>query len=352
MAGDADDIVVHIEDEIQDDAGNQTVVLTEDTGGKQTAPRAAQPDDPIEALKAQLADKSSEIEREKSARAAAESAAAQERQRADAARREAADAHTQVAASTKTTIESGIAAAKAEADAAEEAYKTAFEAGNAGEAAKAQRRMSRAEADLAMLEQAKAELPSESAPKKLPSSSELRPSTPSISDQTEQWIRAQDPRAQTWLRAHMDYATDASKNAKLVSAHWDAAANNIQPNTEGYFQHIEKVLGLSKEPQPKAEPKPAANGGSQHQAQPSQRRPTAPVAPVTPSAGGVQGGAQTVTLTAGEARAATDGTHVHNWDDPKGKYKKGDPIGVQEFARRKAIMMKEGRYQNINIDGT
>ena len=70
--------------------------------------------------------------------------------------------------------------------------------------------------------------------------------------------------------------------------------------------------------------------------------PVAPTAAVSSNGNG-QGGAP-VTLTKREAASATDGTLVWNWDDPKGKFKKGDPIGLQEMARRKVNGMKRGLY--------
>ena len=51
-------------------------------------------------------------------------------------------------------------------------------------------------------------------------------------------------------------------------------------------------------------------------------------------------------LTQGEARAATDGTLVWNYDDtsPQKRFKKGDAIGHQEMARRKQALQKQGAY--------
>jgi hypothetical protein len=53
-------------------------------------------------------------------------------------------------------------------------------------------------------------------------------------------------------------------------------------------------------------------------------------------------------------KSATDGTLVWNYNDPSGqnKFKKGDPIGTQEMARRKQSLSKAGRYHNANVDGT
>jgi hypothetical protein len=58
----------------------------------------------------------------------------------------------------------------------------------------------------------------------------------------------------------------------------------------------------------------------------------------------MNGGGMTVKLTQREATAATDGTIVWNHDDKAGKFKRGDPIGHAEFARRKVQMQKEGHY--------
>jgi hypothetical protein len=51
--------------------------------------------------------------------------------------------------------------------------------------------------------------------------------------------------------------------------------------------------------------------------------------------------------------AATDGTLVWNYDDPSGKakFKKGEPIGIREMARRKSLMTKEGRYDRSQVVG-
>ena len=72
--------------------------------------------------------------------------------------------------------------------------------------------------------------------------------------------------------------------------------------------------------------------------------PTRVAAPVTGAATTNASSAAEVRLTAREAQAAQDGTHVWNYDDPNKKFKKGDPIGIQEFARRKRELTKQGAY--------
>ena len=68
-----------------------------------------------------------------------------------------------------------------------------------------------------------------------------------------------------------------------------------------------------------------------------------PSAPISRGDGGdiSSGGPAVVKLSAGEARAATDGSIIWNAGPNK-----GEPIGVKEYARRKAIMMKQGQYSD------
>jgi len=70
--------------------------------------------------------------------------------------------------------------------------------------------------------------------------------------------------------------------------------------------------------------------------------------------GGNCGSSSKVSLTEGEVRAAEDGTHLWNVGQvyngrvlqPNDKMV-GEPIGIQEFARRKRTMMAEGRYDTV-----
>jgi hypothetical protein len=97
---------------------------------------------------------------------------------------------------------------------------------------------------------------------------------------------------------------------------------------------------------PKTEPKPEPKT----EVKAVNIRPSAPVAPAGNAGGGLNGNAQTVTLTQREVQAATDGSIVWNYDDPKGKFKKDQAVGVQEFARRKAIMQRQGHYSKQYTD--
>jgi hypothetical protein len=138
------------------------------------------------------------------------------------------------------------------------------------------------------------------------------------------------------LRAHPDFIRDPRKQAKLTAAHYDAEGEGLVADTPEYFAHVERFLGITKgEAVAKSTPTEAA------QVKP---RASAPVAPGSAVSNNGNGGSPQVMLTAREAAAAQDGTLVYNYDDPKGKFKNGDPIGLQEMARRKLAMQKQGLY--------
>ena len=96
----------------------------------------------------------------------------------------------------------------------------------------------------------------------------------------------------------------------------------------------------------KETPKPNGNG-TVKVAEHTRKAPS--VAPVSASSGGTSGGTE-VRLTKGEAQSATDGTLQWNFNDPKGKFKKGDPIGIQEMARRKKAMTEQGLYDKSYVE--
>lgn len=134
-----------------------------------------------------------------------------------------------------------------------------------------------------------------------------------------------EPTAQ-WLRAHPEYVVDGRKNAKLTSAHYEAVADGLEPDTSSYFSFVERKLGIDR----------GGSGGS------SGRRAAAPDFNPADARTHISDDGKTVRLTAGEARAATDGTLIFNFGPNRGK-----PIGVAEAARRKAAMVAEGRYSQI-----
>jgi hypothetical protein len=296
--------------------------------------------EPVAALQQQLTDLQAETQREKDARIAADRRATSEAQARQAAQTEVQETRTEIAETRLGTVEQGIAAATTEADAAQSEYTAAMEAGDWKKAGEAQRKISRAEATKVRLEEAKADLEVQKAQ---PQRQQQRTEAPQTqADPVEAFIQSRDSGTQAWLRDHPEDArilatnSDPRRAAKLNAADADAFSEGLARGSKEYFEHVNKFLGITK-----TNGKAPTNGSTQTQ----RRAASAPVAPVAASAGGVSGGTE-VRLSANEAKAAVDGTLIWNYPDPTGqnRWKKGDPIGVQEFARRKLALKESGQY--------
>jgi hypothetical protein len=302
-------------------------------------------DDAVAELKRQYealeADNKKRQEREE----AANRRAAEERAAADRARQDAAAARAEVSSSQTSAFDAGIAAANASAAQAKADYAAALEKGDFSAAADAQERMAEAVADRKRLNEAKADLDARK------SSPRDEPPPRSASDPFEDHLTKFTPRTADWMRQHRDWVMDPRKSAKLTGAHHMAVGDGLTPDTDEYFEAVEKTLGLR-------DGEAARNGSGNGQTRTQTRRSAPPVAPVNGGAGAHSSGANDnrggnqVYLTKSEAASAQDGTLVWNYDDPsgKGRFKKGDPIGIQEMARRKQAMQKQGLYDKNNIE--
>lgn len=323
---DDDEIVVSLPPEFDIDGDGGTTVVTKTEGeGKVKTPPA---EDPIADLKGQFATLQST--HNQTAQRLGETA-----QRLSQTERELADTKKEVVTSQLDTVTTGLEAAESDAKAAEQAYTVAFEAGDGAAMARAQRSIAKAEARISRLQEAQEDLKDQTTATKTtvrePTQQRTAPADP-----VERFTAQMAPRAAAWIRAHPDCVTDEQKNKDMLKEHHRALADGLVEGGDEYFSRLDQwVSGGSTKAAQRTEPKT--------EPQTITRRPSAPVAPAGGSGTGASGGT-TVTLTKGEVEAATDGTHVHTYSDPGGKFKKGDVIGVQEFARRKAIMMKQGLY--------
>jgi len=339
MAGETtEEIVVKIEPELPLGDGGDKVVVTQGDGKTAVDPAVAE-------LAQQYKDLEARAERDRKAREDADRRAEHAAREVAQARQEVETVRTEAVDDRMAAITTGMAAAEAEASAAETEYKTAMESGDFTAAAKAQRKMAAAEAKTLRLTEAKDDLETQ---RKAPKTTEGRverpqPAQAAPSDPVEAYAQQLTPKSREWVLAHRDYVTDTRKNAKMVAAHHDAVSEGLQPDTQEYFDHIETFVGLRQ---------PTNQNGNGAQAATKPRRTSVPVAPVVSSAGGTSGNGNEVRLSAREAAAATDGTHTWNYDDPSGqkRFKKGDPIGVQEFARRKKAMQDSGQYDRVFLE--
>lgn len=329
MADDLDDdaIVVTLPDE-----GDGTTITKVEVGEKKVAV-----DDPIADLKGQFDALKGTTEALKTTNQTLSQRLTTTEQQLTARDREIAEVRGQVTDSQLDTVLSGIQAAEAEATAAEQAFIAAAEAGDFAAQARAQRKISAAEARIQRLNEAKGDLEEAKTTKPAPRTEARTEQRQPVVDRVEQVASTMAPRAAAWIRSHPDYINDQQKNNKLMSAHHAALAEGL---TEGGDEYFARLDAMADEKPVKVEPKPTAkveSGG---------KRPTSAAAPTGNSSGGMNGGMVEVGLTRGELEASEDGTHTWNYDDPspQKRFKKGDAIGRQEFARRKMIMKKQGLY--------
>lgn len=326
-----DEIVVALEPDLFVDPNDKTKTATTD---------------PVVNLKEQFKELQTQAERDRQARQEADRRATLAAQDAARARQEATAARGEAVDSQYDTVTSGLEAAQSESKAAEQEYTAAFEKGDGPAMAIAQRKMARAEARIVRLDEAKVDI--EARKKTIPDDGGSRQrdvtnrAEPAV-DPVEAYLANRSEPTQKWLRDHKEWITDPRKNAKLTSAHYSAQAEGIEADTPEYFEHVETFIGLRANGANGAAH--AANGQENGAGKPA-KKAVVFAAPVTASGGGISGNGTEVRLSRGEAQAATDGTHVWNYDDPspQKRFRKGEPIGVQEFARRKAALTKQGAY--------
>jgi hypothetical protein len=202
----------------------------------------------------------------------------------------------------------------AAADAAEAALKNDLEMGDFAATAKRQREISQLETRRQALEDTAARL-------------NAQPTQPA--DPVEAYAQNRTEPTQKWLREHRDFVTDPRKNARLTAAHWNAVAEGLVPDTENYFEHVEKAIGLRDEGEGRRSNESGSGGVTVRKARPGD--------PIPPGA---------VKMSRGEYEAATDGTLRWGYDDSHGRFKKDDPIGIREYVRRKQEMIRQGNWFN------
>lgn len=290
-------------------------------------------DDPVADLKSQFATVSARA-------AAAEQTAQQTARELTETRQQLQSVQTEALTSQTETLESGIAQAEAEAIAAEQAYAAAFEAGDAMAVARAQRAMSTAVSRKDRLAEALEDLKDEIKTKPAPTREPPQRRSQAPQDPVEAFASNMTPKSAAWIRAHPEAITDRKKNLRMLAADNLARADGVEVESEEYFRRVEDAIK-----DPVVAKKPAGE---------------VTIRPSAPAAGGgnpggsntLNGGGTEVRLTRGEAASATDGTLVWNYDDPSPnkRFKKGDPIGLAEMARRKHEGMKAGLYNKNNIE--
>src|SRR5882672_7729312 len=158
--------------------------------------------------------------------AAADRLAAKYRADAAAANRRTAMYHRE-AASRQT--DSALLTVGSEISAAEAALKDADEMGDTDTKVAATRRIAAGEARrLALQSQADA----------------IQRAPISSGDQFEDYAANFTDRTANWMRDHRDWIVDPKKNGKVTGAHNFAVSEGLVPDSDEYFEFVEKMIGL------------------------------------------------------------------------------------------------------------
>jgi hypothetical protein len=274
--------------------------------------------------------------------------------RAKAASDEAEAAKTGSVDAQRLAIDNAITANQAALDSAKKSLAAAWAEGKFEDAADIQATIAANAAEIAQLKAGKMAL---GTPDTTTGRVEKKPDArPSEDEKFNRYISQFSPVAQRWLRDHPDAVTNPDLNAKLIRAHHVAEDQGLEKEGPEYFRLLEEKLGYI-DPGGGDDVDVDLPRRSQQERQPvarqtvARQRASAPVRGSDSGSGRANGnGSDTmrVKLSQGEREAATDGTLVWNHDDKDGRFKKGDPIGLNEYARRKVALEKAGRYKNTD----
>lgn len=324
-------------------ADDDTMVVTIEPD----APAAGGEDAAVAEVSSQFAEMKTRTERAEADRAAALRRANVAEAAARDAKREAETQRAEVIDTQAETVDSGIAAATDAVAAAKKEIKAAGEAGDHDAQADAYDRLATARARLERLSESKSDIAARKAEAARPTARKEEPAA--SGDPFDDYLTKFTAPTADWMRSHKEWVTDPRKSLKLEAADRDARAEGLAPDSAEYFEHVETFIGLRKD----ATPEPAAKAATNGAAVPAKATPRrAPVAPVQASTHMNGGTGETVRLSKKQADAATDGTHVWNYADPTGqnRWKKGDPIGIQEMARRVKEQTAQGLYRPENAE--
>lgn len=261
------------------------------------------PEDGIETLKKRF-------EEERLARIEAE-------RRADAASRAANEARGQVDEGNLQLVTSAIDTLKRETDILKANLRAAMATGDYSAAADAQEAMADAKAKLLQLENGRAALQEQA------KNPRIHPQQIPAYDPVETLASQLSPRSAAWVRAHPEFARNERLTQKMVAAHNLVTADGVQPDTDEYFETVERILGV----QAPAASVAAAEAPMSAAAVPAQRRSSPAAAPVSRSGTGTGGGSPNVVRLSADEREMA----------------KMMGMTAEEYARNKLALIKDGK---------
>ena len=225
-------------------------------------------------------------EEERQARLDAENRARQATQQAREAQGQVGDTNLQL-------VNSAIDTLKRETDILKANLRAAMASGDYSAAADAQEAMADTKAKLLQLENGRLALQDQL-------KNPVQRVEPSV-DAVEALASQLSPRSAAWVRANPDYARNPRLTQKMIAAHNLVTADGIAPDTDEYFESVERVLGVSAAPSASVA---AAEAPMSAASAPAQRRSSPAAAPVSRSGNPTNSRPNVVRLSAEEREMA------------------------------------------------
>lgn len=148
--------------------------------------------------------------------------------------------------------------------------------------------------------------------------------------QLDQIIKAVSPESARWLRSNREHLSDDRAIRRMFRAHEDAVDDGIKPDTDEYFEFIEKRLGIVDEPKEEAPRKRVRDEDDDDEPMSAAAKPAAKASPPPPAPVERYGSRPNVVrLSRAEAETA-----------------KMLGMTEKEYATHKLALQKEGKLPN------
>lgn len=239
---------------MSDDVTDKDIIVeTDDVAAPKTGEVITEPASSAKSNDDAAASLAEQLKTAEAAREAAERLAASRQQAVEAereARLAAEDNAKRFSEESRThemaVLTNAIDAATQARDGAKREYADAMANNDYTRAADAQDRLSTAAARLVHLESVR-EATERSTARVEPTEGRVTRQQPTQQvDPVEHYLSQFSPRSQAWLRLHPECVTDSRRNAQMMSAHYEAIGQGLEPETPAYFNLVEQRTGYRK----------------------------------------------------------------------------------------------------------
>lgn len=296
-------VLVNLEEKAPEKKEDDLEVVEKKPEPEIVAKKPEPEDEAIVSLKKQIEESRQREQLAETKRIEAERAAIEEKNKT-------LDFQNQAQSNQYNSIVSALNSSTSELKSAKIALKSAMENGDYVLAGDAQERIAKVAATIVQLEAGKDRM------EQLLEAAKNQPRAEAPTDPFEQLVSTRTPRTAAWMRANADHVKDPKKFLRLQAADNLARANDHAPDSDAYFDFIEKEVGIK--------PKDATI---------EKKEPSKPMdAPVT--------------------RTAPNGQSQHSNKTSiklsKAEVEMAESMGltVQEYARSKAQLISEGQINN------